>query len=60
VVLVDGRASAVWAHSLQGKHLSVDVARFESLSPHITAGIREEARDLGRFLGAPDMDIQIS
>jgi uncharacterized protein YcaQ len=60
VVLVDGRAGAVWAHSLQGKHLSVDVARFESLSPHITAGIREEARDLGRFLGAPDMDIQIS
>jgi hypothetical protein len=59
VVLVDGRASAVWTHSRQGSRLSVTVSPFEPLSPAITDGIRGEARDLGRFLGAPDVDIEI-
>ena len=59
VVVVDGRARAVWAHTRQGNRLSVKVSKFEPLSRHITAGIREEACDLGRFLGAPNVDIQI-
>lgn len=59
VVLVDGRATAVWEHAWEGNRLRVKVVKFGSLSRRITAGIREEARDLGRFLGTPNVDVQI-
>lgn len=59
VVLVDGRVTAVWKHVQKGNRLRIEVAKFGALSPHITAGIREEARDLGRFLGTPNVDVQI-
>jgi hypothetical protein len=59
VVLVDGRASAVWAQTRQGNRLNVKVSTFEPLSRRIAAGIHEETRDLGRFLTAPDVDIEI-
>jgi winged helix DNA-binding protein len=59
VVLVDGRAVAVWEHARAGNRLRVKVAKFGSLSRRIIAGIREEARDLGRFLGISDVDVQI-
>lgn len=59
VVLVDGRAVAVWNHSRQGNRLSVKVEMFESISQEIINGIGEEARDLGRFLGTPDVDVQV-
>jgi uncharacterized protein YcaQ len=59
VVLVDGRATAVWEHAREGNRLRVKVAKFGSISRRITAGIREEARDLGRFLEIPNVDVQI-
>jgi hypothetical protein len=59
VVLVDGRAVAVWAHTRQGQRLNITVSKFESLSRRVVAGIRGEARDLGRFLEAADVDVQI-
>lgn len=59
VVLVDGRASAVWAQSRQGDRLDVKVAAFEPLSQRIIAGIHEEARELGRFLAAPNVEVEI-
>ena len=59
VVLVDGRALAVWAHHRQGNRLRVNVTKFGTISRRITAAIRKEARDLGRFLGAPNVDVQI-
>ncbi len=59
VVLVDGRAVAVWEHAREGKRLRVKVVKFGSLSRRIIAGIREEARDLGRFLEIPEVDVQI-
>jgi hypothetical protein len=59
VVLVDGRASAVWAHAREGDRLRINVTKFESISRRITAAIGKEARDLGRFLGASDVDVQI-
>jgi hypothetical protein len=59
VVLVDGRAAAVWEHAREGNRLRVKVAKFGSISRRIIAGIREEARDLGRFLGTPNVDVQI-
>jgi hypothetical protein len=59
VVLVDGRASAVWDHKRQGNRLCVNVTKFGSLSRRITAALEREARDLGRFLRVPDVEIQI-
>jgi uncharacterized protein YcaQ len=59
VVLVDGRAAAVWEHARDGNRLRVNVAKFGSMSRRITDGIREEAQNLGRFLGAPNVDVQI-
>lgn len=59
VVLVDGRAAAVWEHVRKGDRLTIKVRKFGSLSRRVIAGIREEARDLGRFLGAPKVDLQI-
>ena len=59
VVLVDGRATAVWEHARAGNRLLVKVTKFGSISRRIIAGIREEARDLGRFLGIPNVDVQI-
>lgn len=59
VVLVDGRATAVWEQAREGNRLLVRVTKFESLSRRIASGIREEARDLARFLGLADVDIHI-
>jgi winged helix DNA-binding protein len=60
VVLVDGRAVAVWEQAREGNRLHVKVLKFEPISRRVTAGIREEARDLGRFIGVPDVDIQFA
>ena len=59
VVLVDGRVTAVWEHARQGNHLQVKVRKFDSISRHIAAGIQKEALDLGRFLGIPDVKVEI-
>jgi hypothetical protein len=59
VVLVDGRVAAVWEHARQGTHLRVKVTKLGPISRRITAGICEEARDLGRFLGITNVDVQI-
>ncbi len=60
VVLVDGRAAAVWEHAREGNRLHAKVTKFGSISRPIIAGIRAEAHDLGRFLGIPNVDIEIS
>lgn len=59
VVLVDGRAAAVWEHARKGDRLHIKVRKFGSIARGVTAGIREEARDLSRFLGIPNVDVQI-
>jgi len=59
VVLVDGRILAVWNHVREGNRLIVRVRKFEPISRRVITGIREEARDLGRFLGIPNADVQI-
>jgi hypothetical protein len=56
---VDGRAVAVWEHTREGNRLRIKVAKFGPISRRVAAGIREEARDLGRFLGTPNVDVQI-
>jgi hypothetical protein len=60
VVLVDGRVIGVWKHTQEGNRLHVEVTKFGSISQRIIIGIREEARDLGRFLGIPNVDFQIN
>ena len=60
VVLVDGRATAVWKHAREGDRLHVKVAKFGSISSRIGAAIHEEAQYLGRFLEIPNVDVQIS
>ena len=57
VVLVDGRAAAIWEYAREGKRLHIKVTKFEAIPRHIAAGIREEAQDLGRFLGIPNVDV---
>ena len=60
VVLVNGRAVAVWEHARKRDRLHVKVRRFSSISRPISAGIREEAQDLARFLDASKVDVEIS
>jgi uncharacterized protein YcaQ len=60
VVIANGRVIAVWEHAREGNRLRVQVAKFGAISRPVAAGIREEARDLGRFLGIPNVDVQIS
>lgn len=59
VVLVDGRASGVWAHAWEGKSLRVRVTKFGSISRAVVAGIRAEAQNMARFLGSPNVDVRI-
>ena len=58
VVLAGGRAAATWQHTWEGDRLRVQVREFRPLSPEVIAGIREEAQDLARFLGAAEVDVQ--
>jgi uncharacterized protein YcaQ len=58
VVLVDGRVAAVWEHAREGNRLRVRVTKFGPMSRRIAAGIGEEARDLGRFLGVSDVNVR--
>jgi len=59
VVLVDGRVVGVWKHVQEGERLRVEVNRFGSVSMRVATRIREEAHDLGRFLGITDVDLQL-
>jgi hypothetical protein len=51
VVLVDGRAAAVWEHTREGNRLRLKLTKFGPFSRRVITAIREEAHDLGRFLG---------
>lgn len=60
VLLVDGRARGVWSH-VQGKSgLEVHVTPFTRLPSKVSSQIREVARDLGRFLGSPEVKTTIA
>lgn len=60
VVLVDGRVVGVWAHAREGNRLRVRITKFASISRRIIVGIREEARELGRFLERPNVAVEIA
>jgi len=58
VVLLNGRVVAVWRYTIEKDRLHVTVEKLEPISKQVAAGIREEAQDLARFLGASDVDVQ--
>jgi hypothetical protein len=58
VVLAAGRIAGVWAHAREGDRLRVTVRPFGSVPRRVMAGIREEAEDVGRFLGASLVDLR--
>lgn len=57
VVLVDGRAAGVWEQARQGDRLRVRVTGFGPFPRRAAAGVRQEARDLGRLLGCGPVDV---
>jgi hypothetical protein len=59
VVLVNGRVIGVWETTMEKEHLLIQVTKFEPVSRMIAAGIREEAQNLGRFLGASSAELRI-
>jgi len=59
VLLVNGRARGVWSHDQKGGRLRVRITPFSSISRTVSAGISEEGRELGRFLGCAATDVTI-
>ena len=51
VVLVDGRAVAIWSSRRSGTNLIVTVRPFDQLRPRVEEELEAEAHDVGRFLG---------
>jgi hypothetical protein len=59
VVLVDGNVAGVWGHVRDGNHLLIKVAMFGPIAEGVTDGISEEAHNLGRFLGLPNVEVHM-
>jgi hypothetical protein len=59
VVLVDGRVAALWGHAREGNRLHIKLTKLGPISRRLAAHVQEEARDLGRFLGIPNVDVSI-
>ncbi|MEE9268308.1 MAG: winged helix DNA-binding domain-containing protein [Thermoplasmata archaeon] len=51
VVLVNGRVAGVWTQKARGRRLTVTVEPFEAFDGMVRQAVKEEAFDLGRFLG---------
>jgi hypothetical protein len=60
VVLVDGRVAGTWDRSMDGSRLNVKVTPLAPLARRFAASLRPEARDLGRFLGTANVEVQIA
>ncbi len=59
VVLVDGRVLGVWRHAHERGRLIVEVTPLARLPRRVVAGIRAEAQELRRFLGAEDLQVRV-
>src|SRR5712692_1422911 len=55
VLLVNGRAQGVWSHAQKKNDLEVKITPFSKLSNQVTERAKEEASDLGRFLGCENL-----
>lgn len=59
VLLVDGRAAGVWSHVRRKGRLEVEIKPFSRLLAQVSTLAREEAEELGAFLGCPDVMVNI-
>jgi DNA glycosylase AlkZ-like len=59
VVLIDGRVAGIWEHARQGDRLRVKVTKFGPFSRAVSAGLREEAQGIARFLDVPNVDVLV-
>jgi hypothetical protein len=59
VILIDGRVAGVWEYALEKNHFRVQVTEFGPISRPALSAIRTEVQDFARFLGAPNVDIEI-
>jgi hypothetical protein len=59
VVLINGRIGGVWEHRLEGGRLQVRVRAFIPFPRRVANEVYAEAQDLGRFLGIPNIDLQM-
>jgi hypothetical protein len=60
VVLVDGRVLGVWKHTRKRARLAVEVTPLARLTRRVVAGVRAEAEELRRFLGAEDLQVTLA
>jgi winged helix DNA-binding protein len=60
VVLVDGRVLGVWKHTRERARLAVEVTPLGRLTRRVVAGVRAEAEELRRFLGAEDLQVTLA
>lgn len=60
VLLVNGRVAGVWSHVVKRGSLRVQVTPFGRIPRSISNQIREEGRELGRFLGCPGVDTTVA
>ncbi len=60
VLLVDGQAAGVWSHVKRKNHLEVEIRPFKGLPTQISSLAREEADELGGFVGCSDVRVKIS
>jgi hypothetical protein len=51
--------SAAWEYAREGTTLRIKITGFGSLPPGSLSGIEEEARGIGRFLGAESVEVQV-
>jgi hypothetical protein len=59
VLLVDGRARGTWSHMTKKNRLEVVVKPFSRLETRLLAPLRDEAEDLGRFLGCGEASLRL-
>lgn len=59
VLLVDGQARGVWSQVRGKNRLEVRVSAFTRLPASVRERVSEEAAELGRFLGCPDVKTTI-
>lgn len=57
VVLIDGRVAGVWSFDRKGRRLGVRVEAFKTLRAADRTRVRDEAEDLRRFLGVPELTV---
>ena len=54
-ILVDGHAVGIWSHNQKKDDLEIHFSPFSKLESDVPSRIKDEAAELGRFLGCPNV-----